>query len=308
MKNEAIRYLVSFTVLLLITLNLAVACAQPKPNPAPAPPKPSVTQPPATSENQSAKEAETPTANQAVDEDKWYLVETFSGAAGETTPTFHIYGTEWRLTWTIDAEKLETAVFKLSIYPKDQLYAIWQTVSNSGSSTGTVNYFLSSVDKRDFLIKVTAQNLQHWTIVIEDNATAATSYPVQITFIHYKGTIYPLDPTASCCTYERVEPDEYVVIKNLSTCFQDMTGWVLKNISKPSPSFKFPSFTIFPGGIIRVYTDEYHPETGGLTFYYGYGDIWSNDKPDIAVLYDALGNEVSRKSYAVHTEINGAAE
>ncbi|MGB8706762.1 MAG: lamin tail domain-containing protein [Dehalococcoidia bacterium] len=311
MKNEAIRYLVSFTVLLLITLNLAVACAQPKPNPAPSPPKPSVTQPPATSENQSPKEAETPPANQTVDEETWYPVETFSGAAGETTPTFHIYGTEWRLTWTIDAEKLETAVFKLVIYPKDQLYAIWQTVSNSSSSTGTVNYFLSSEDKRDFLIKVTAQSLRHWTIAIEDNATAATYYPVQITSIHYKGTVYLPDPTASCCTYERVEPDEYVVIKNLSEYYQDMSGWVLKNISNPSPTFKFPTFppyTLAPGGIIRVYTDEYHPETGGLTFYYGYGDIWSNDKPDIAVLYDALGNEVSRKSYAVHTEINRAGE
>jgi len=298
MKNEAIRCLVSFTVLLLITLNLAVACAQPKPNPAPAPPKPSVTQPPATSENQSPKEAETPTANQAVDEEKWYPVETFSGEMGETTPSFHIYGTEWRLTWTIDAEKLETAVFKLSIYPKDQLYAIWQTVSNSGSSTGTVNYFLSSVDKRDFLIKVTAQNVQHWTIAIEDNATAATSYPVQIYMVHYKGTIFPTDPEKGIC-FERIEPDEFVVIKNLSECFQDMTGWTLKNISKPSPTFKFPPFTIFPGEIIRVYTDEYHLESGGLTFYYGYGDIWSNDNPDIAVLYDTLGNEVSRKSYLV---------
>jgi len=307
MKNEAIRYLVSFTVLLLVTLNLAVACAQPKPNPAPAPPKPSVTQPPATSENQSAKEAETPTANQAVDEDKWYLVETFSGAAGETTPTFHIYGTEWRLTWTIDAQHLETAVFKLAIYPKDQPYAVWQTVSNAGESTGTVNYFLSSVDKHDFRIKVTAQYLQRWTIVIEDNATAATSYPVQIYMVHYKGTIFPPDPKNGIC-FERIEPDEFVVIKNLSECFQDMTGWTLKNISKPSPTFKFPPAIIVPGGIIRVYTDEYHPETGGLTFYYGYGDIWSNDKPDIAVLYDALGNEVSRKSYAVHTEINGAGE
>jgi len=311
MKNEAIRYLVSFTVLLLVTLNLAVACAQPKPSPAPLPPKPPVTQPPATSENQSPKEAETPPANQAVDEEKWYLVETFSGAAGETTPIFHIYGTEWRITWTIDAEDPETAVFKLVIYPKDAPFAVWQTVSNSSSTTSTVNYFLSSVDKRDFLIKVTAQSLRRWTIAIEDNATAATSYPVEITFIHYKGTVYPPDPTASCCTYERVEPDEYVVIKNLSEYYQDMSGWVLKNISNPSPSFKFPTFppyTLAPGGIIRVYTDENHPETGGLSFYYGYGDIWSNDKPNTAVLYDAHGKEVSRKSYAVHIEINGAGE
>jgi len=310
MKNEAIRYLVSFTVLLLITLNLAVACAQPKPNPAPAPPKPPVTQPPATSENQSPKEAETPPANQAVDEEKWYLVETFSGAAGETTPIFHIYGTEWRITWTIDAEDPETAVFKLVIYPKDDPFAVWQTVSNSSSTTGTVNYFLSSEDKHDFLIKVTAQSLRHWTIIVEGNAPGATSSPILITYIRYKGTVYPSDPEEGVC-YERVEPDEYVVIKNLSEYYQDMSGWVLKNISNPSPTFKFPTFppyTLAPGGIIRVYTDEYHPETGGLSFYYGYGDLWSNDNPDIAVLYDALGNEVSRKSYAVPMGLNRAGE
>jgi hypothetical protein len=125
--------------------------------------------------------------------------------------------------------------------------------------------------------------------------------------VHYKGTIFPTDPENGIC-FERIEPDEFVVIKNLSECFQDMTGWTLKNISKPSPTFKFPPAIIVPGGIIRVYTDEYHPETGGLTFYYGYGDIWSNDKPDIAVLYDALGNEVSRKSYTLPMKLNEAGK
>jgi hypothetical protein len=307
MKNEAVRYFVSVTVLLLLTPILLMACAQSQLNPAPLPNKPPVTQPSSTSENQSTKEAETPPSNQAVDEEKWYPVETFSGEVNETTPIFHIYGTEWHLTWTIDAENLETAVFKLEIYPKDAPYVLWQTVTNSGASTGTLNYFLSSVDKHDFLIKVTAQNLRHWTIAIEDNATAATSYPIQISSIHYRGTVYPPDPEKGFC-YERVEPDEYVVIKNLSSCFQDMTGWTLKNISKPSPTFKFPNAYILPGGIVRVYTDEWHLETGGLTFYYGYGDIWSNDHSDIAVLYDALGNEVSRKSYAVPMELNEAGQ
>ena len=307
MKNEAIRYLVLPIVLMLVTLSLAPACALLKPAPPPTLTKPPVTQPPATSENQSPKEAETPPANQAADEEKWYSVETFSGEVNETTPIFHIYGTEWHLTWTIDAENLEKAVFKLVIYAKDAPYAIWQTVTNSGSSTGIVNYFLSPEDKRDFLIKITAQNLRHWTIVIEDNATAATSYPVKITSIHYKGTVYPPDPEKGFC-YKRVEPDEYVVIKNLSTCFQELTGWSLKNISKPIPTFKFPPFIIYPGEIIRVYTDEYHEETGGLTFYFGTGDLWSNDNPDIAVLYDALGNEVSRKSYLVPAELNEAGQ
>ena len=307
MKNETVRWLVSFMVILVLALTSVVACAQPTLNLAPVAPKPPIAQPSASSENQSSNEGQTPPSNQAVNEEIWYPVETFSGDVSQTTPIFHIYGTEWHLTWTIDAENLEKAVFKLEIYPKDAPYAVWQTITNSGGTNGTLNYFLSSTDKRDFLIKVTAQNLQHWTIAIEDNATAATSYPIQITLIHYRGTVFPPDPPNGFC-YERVEPDEYVVIKNLSTCYQDLTGWTLKNISKPSPSFKFPPYTISPGGIIRVYTDENHPETGGLTFYYGYGDIWSNDKPDIAVLYDALGNEVSRKSYAVHTEINGAGE
>lgn len=303
MKNDAIRYFVSFTVLLLVILNLAAACTQPQSNLAPLPSKPRATQPPATSENQSAKESETP-PNQAVPGETWYPVETFSGETDETTPVFHIYGTEWHLTWTIDAENLEKAVFKLLIYPRDEPYALWHTVSNEGGSTGTLNYFLSNVDKRDFFIKVAAQNLRHWTIAIEDNATAATSYPIQITLIHYRGTVFPPDPEKGYC-YKRVEPDEYVVIKNLSTCYQDMTGWLLKNISKPSPTFKFPPFIIAPGGIIRIYTDEYHEEFGGLTFYYGQGDIWSNDNPDIAVLYDALGNEVSRKSYTLPMKLNG---
>jgi hypothetical protein len=307
MKNEAVRYLVSLIVLLLLTLNLVAACAQPELSPVPVAPKPSVTQPSSTSENQSTKEVKTPPSNQAAGEESWYPVETFSGILNETTPIFHIYGTEWHLTWTIDAENLEKAVFKLDIFPKDAPYAIWQTVSNSGKNTGTLNYFLSSVDKHDFLIKVTAQSLRHWTIAIEDNATAATSYPIEISSIHYRGTVFPPDPANHVC-YTRVEPDEYVVIKNLSTCYQDMTGWTLKNISKPSPTFKFPPTYILPGGIVRVYTDEEHPEFGGLTFYYGFGDIWSNDHSDIAVLYDSLGNEVSRKSYPVPMKLNQATE
>jgi hypothetical protein len=304
MKNDTARWLVSFMVLLVLALASVVACAQPTLNRAPVTPKPPITQPPASSENQSSNEGVTPPSNQAVNEEIWYPVETFSGDVSQTTPIFHIYGTEWHLTWTIDAENLEKTIFKLDIYAKDAPYAVWQSVTNSGGSTGTLNYFMSPVDKRDLLIKVTAQNLRNWTIAIEDNATAATSYPIQITLIHYLGTVFPPDPPNGFC-YKRVEPDEYVVIKNLSSCYQDVTGWQLKNISKPSPTFKFPPYTISPGEIVRVYTDEYHTETGGFTFYYGYGDIWSNDHADIAVLYDALGNEVSRKSYAVPMELNG---
>jgi hypothetical protein len=132
--------------------------------------------------------------------------------------------------------------------------------------------------------------------------------------------MYPSDPEEGVC-YERVEPDEYVVIKNLSETYVKMDGWVLKNITKGYPSFTFPlNFILGPGQIIRVYTDEIYPECetwrefgtkapycenpGKLWFSFNWaaGDIWNNEKPDVAVLYDAQGNEIFRKSYAVPTK------
>jgi hypothetical protein len=304
MKNEAIRYLISFTVSLLLTLSLVVACAQPNPNLPPALPETPAAQPQTAGDDQPPEEP-TP-VNEPEDDEAWYTTGTFSGEGNDSIPSFHIYGTEWRINWTIDAENPEDATFKLVIYQKDAPYAIWQTVSNQGSSSGEVNYLLFSGDKRDFLIKITAQNLRQWNIVVEDNATAAASYPVRITYIHYKGKVYPPNPDKGLC-YERVEPDEYVVIKNLSECYVDISGWVLKNINKIYPTFTFPAIILSPGVIIRVYTDEVHTETGGFCFYYGPGDVWSNDNPDIAVLYDARGSEVSRKSYTLPMKINEAS-
>jgi hypothetical protein len=154
-----------------------------------------------------------------------------------------------------------------------------------------------------------------------------TSSPVLITHIRYKGTVYPPDPGKGLC-YKRIEPDEYVVIKNLSESYVKMGGWVLKNITKGYPSFTFPLDFIFgPGQIIRVYTNEIYPECetwlefGGssetlscenpgklwFSFNWGPGDIWSNETPNVAVLYDAEGKEVSRKSYAVPAKLNGVA-
>jgi hypothetical protein len=321
MKKEAVRYLIiAFAVLLLLTLSLVVACAQPDLILPPTPPEPPPAQPTAASDNHTPEGP--PPVSEAANEDEWYTTGTFSGEGDDTIPSFHIYGTEWRITWAIDAENLEDATFKLVVYLENAPYTIWHTVYSSSDSSGDVNYILFPGDKRDFFIKVTAQNLRQWNIIVEDSASAATSYPVRITYIRYRGTVYPSEPE-KCICYERVEPDEYVVIKNISECYVDVTGWVLKNTNKLYPTFTFPSCVMVPGGIIRVYTDEIHPETGGyrfaytpaytfleltggLSFNWGPGDIWSNDKPDIAVLYDALGNEVSRKSYTLPMKISGA--
>ena len=107
---------------------------------------------------------------------------------------------------------------------------------------------------------------------------------IQITRIFYDGLVY------------RVESDEYVEITNLGDQSQDLAGWILIDASEEYPSFIFPSYTLAPGKSIRVYTNEYHPEWGGFSFEYGQA-IWNNTEPDVAVLYDSQGKEVSRKSY-----------
>lgn len=107
---------------------------------------------------------------------------------------------------------------------------------------------------------------------------------VQITYIFYDGLV------------PRVESDEYVEITNLGDQPQDLTGCVLMDISEGYPSFTFPSYILVPGKSIRVYTNEYHPEWGGFSFEYSRA-IWNNTEPDVAVLYDSQGKEVSRKSY-----------
>ncbi|MBA7714070.1 hypothetical protein ES703_123084 [subsurface metagenome] len=107
---------------------------------------------------------------------------------------------------------------------------------------------------------------------------------VQITYIFYDGLV----PYA--------ESDEYVEITNVGDQAQELTGCVLMDISEGYPSFTFPSYILAPGKSIRVYTNEYHPEWGGFSFEYSQ-PIWNNIEPDIAVLYDNQGNEVSRKSY-----------
>ena len=118
-----------------------------------------------------------------------------------------------------------------------------------------------------------------------DKPTPTTTIQnVQITYILYDGLV------------PHVESDEYVEIANLGDQPQELTGCVLMDISDGYPSFTFPSCILAPGESIRVYTNEYHPEWGGFSFEYSRA-IWNNTEPDVAVLYDSQGNEVSRMSY-----------
>ena len=107
---------------------------------------------------------------------------------------------------------------------------------------------------------------------------------VRITYIFYDGLV------------PYVESDEYVEITNLGDQPQELTGCVLMDISEGYPSFTFPSYILTPGKSVRVYTNEYHSEWGGFSFEYSQ-PIWNNSEPDVAVLYNNQGEEVSRKSY-----------
>lgn len=279
------------------------------------------------------------TVDDVAGREEWDTVEVFTGTSGETTPPFHVSGKEWRITWTVDAQYPEDAVLELFVYSQDAPYAIWDSVSHAGGSGGEVTYFIPwyipyDEAKRGFFIRVMARNLRSWTITVEDDVVDVAVCPVQITDIHYNGTVYPRGfkyGSNSVLCLEVVEPDEYVVIKNLGDSCQEMSDWVLKNVSKGRPSFTFPSgFVLCPGNIIRVYTG-FPVAPGGcrecgifaayayvvdeqlghirrmyalypLRFDYGPGDVWDNEKPDTAVLYNADGEEVSRKSYVVPSE------
>ena len=111
-----------------------------------------------------------------------------------------------------------------------------------------------------------------------------TTTAIQITKIFYDGLV------------PRSESDEYIEITNHGSAPVDLKGWVIKDISEGYPSLTFPSYVLQAGKSVRVYTNEIHQEYGGFSFGSGKA-VWNNSSPDTAVLYNAQGQEISRKSY-----------
>jgi endonuclease YncB( thermonuclease family) len=95
------------------------------------------------------------------------------------------------------------------------------------------------------------------------------------------------------------EPDEYVEIQNLGSEPQLMTGWRLESERRQGDDgqvFHFPDgFVLQPGQKCRIYTNEDHPESCGLSFRHAGSAIWHNTQPDAALLFDPAGNLVSRR-------------
>ncbi|NQW17277.1 MAG: lamin tail domain-containing protein [Chloroflexi bacterium] len=94
----------------------------------------------------------------------------------------------------------------------------------------------------------------------------------------------------------RSESDEYVEIINSGSASTDLSGWTLIDSADGRPSFAFPAITLASGETVRVYTNQLHPESGGLSFGSG-AAIWSNSEPDEATLLNTSGEAVSSASY-----------
>ena len=113
-------------------------------------------------------------------------------------------------------------------------------------------------------------------------------------------TVAGPDVRITCVFFDGVvssqEPDEYVQIANLGDEGQDLGGWTLLDVSDGKPEFRFPTYMLEPGAVVRVYTNQVHPQWGGFSFERG-SAIWSNSDPDSAGLYDRGGSLVSTRSY-----------
>jgi beta-lactamase superfamily II metal-dependent hydrolase len=221
-----------------------------------------------------------------------------------------IYGTDIHGTITITTDGVTYNVLPSNnvppvACPATTTYNLTISVNGQGTtnpSLGTYEY-VNGTQATVTASPASGWKFDHWggdasgtspTIVItmdsDKNVTAyfesetSVTSNVQITCIFYDGVV------------PRTESDEYVEITNLGGTSQNLKGWVLKDISEGYPSFTFPSFMLAPGAKIRVYTNEIHSEWGGFSFGYTKA-IWNNTDPDWAALYNAQGQEVSRKSY-----------
>jgi beta-lactamase superfamily II metal-dependent hydrolase len=156
------------------------------------------------------------------------------------------------------------------------------TITASPASGWKFDHWSGDASGTSPTIVITMDSDKDVTAYFEEETSIGSN--VQITYIFYDGVVYS------------TESDEYVEITNLGDTSQDLEECVLKDISEGYPSFTFPSYVLAPGAKIRVYTNEIHSEWGGFSFGYGKA-IWNNTDPDWAALYNAQGQEVSRKSY-----------
>jgi SH3-like domain-containing protein len=85
---------------------------------------------------------------------------------------------------------------------------------------------------------------------------------------------------------------EYVDIQNVGGTDQDLTNWRL--VSETGNQACTLGGVLAAGQVLRIYARAEDAGLGGFNCGFG-GPIWNNSESDPAVLYDANGNEVSRR-------------
>jgi hypothetical protein len=93
---------------------------------------------------------------------------------------------------------------------------------------------------------------------------------------------------------EGSEPQgEFVVVQNDRAAAVDLTGWTLHDAA--AHKYTFPSFTLAPGGSVRVWTGTGTNDAENL-FWGRRQAVWNNTG-DVGTLSNAAGGEVSRFAY-----------
>lgn len=91
-----------------------------------------------------------------------------------------------------------------------------------------------------------------------------------------------------------VESDEYIEIKNTGETTVNLQGWQIR-VGRGGSTFNFPNINLSPNQSCRVYTNEIHPETCGLSFN-SERTVWRN-KGDCGYLYNADDVIVAQSCY-----------
>ncbi len=111
---------------------------------------------------------------------------------------------------------------------------------------------------------------------------AVTLASLVITRLNYDGVV------------PRTESDEYVEVTNRGGAGQAMSGWKIVSV-RAGQTYSFPNITIAAGQTCRVYTNEVHPDTCGLSW--GHSTAIWNNAGDRANLVDPSGRVISTSGY-----------
>jgi len=163
----------------------------------------------------------------------------------------------------------------------------------------------------------TPQDITHWRLINITRGYPTFLFPPLFPCLPY--TVPAIDEqNASEITYKVVQNPAQSVINSLSPSNitekpvnqpASEVDWASCNPVEPLDETPMKpasgqqgrpvSCILYPGQTILVFTDEVHCSSGGFSFNWGQGNIWNNEIPDTAVLYNSAGKEVSRRSYMV---------